>query len=58
MFFNWPDTPKVPFPVAACTPHVSRSLDPLNSAYQNASRLVQPFLHSSRQSVPVLCNVC
>jgi len=32
------------------------SLGPLKSSTQTRSRLVQPFLHSSRQSVPILYN--
>jgi len=32
------------------------SLGPLKSLVQTASRSVQPFLHSSRQSVPILYN--
>ena len=34
----------------------TRSLDSPNSAYQTASRSVQPFLHSSRQRVAILQN--
>jgi len=30
----------------------------LNSASYTAYRWVQPFLHSSRQTVPILYNVC
>jgi len=35
---------------------IHASLDPPESTYQTASRSVQPFLHSSRQKVPILYN--
>jgi len=51
--FSWPDTLKVPifmrpsaFPCNTCSPY------PPDSAFQTASRSVQPFLHSSRQGSP------
>ena len=34
------------------------SLNPPDSASQNTSRSVQPFLHSARHRVPILYNVC
>jgi len=34
----------------------SASFGPRESTTQTANRLVQPFLHSSRQKVPILCN--
>ena len=38
-----------------CAPRlIHGSLDPPDSASQTASRSVQPFLHSSRQTVPIL----
>ena len=40
-----------------CAPHlIHASLDPPKSKSQTASGSVRPFLHSSRQNVPVLCN--
>jgi len=37
-----------------CAPHVTHaSLGPPESSTQTASRSVQPFFHSSRQSVPI-----
>jgi len=36
---------------------IHRSLDISNSASQSTSRSVQPFLHSSRQRVPVVYNI-
>jgi len=33
------------------------SFDPLESTTQTANRSVQPFLHSSRQKVPILYHV-
>jgi len=41
-----------------CTPiYNTCSLDPQESTSQTPSRSVQPFLHSSRQRVPILSNV-
>jgi len=49
--------PKVSLPVMASAPNLIRgSLIPRDSAPQTASRSVQPFLHSSRQRVPILYN--
>jgi len=40
-----------------CAPHLMHaSLGPPKSIYQTAPRLVQPFLHSSRQTIPILYN--
>jgi len=40
-----------------CAPHLMRgSLDPPDLASQTASRAVQPFLHSSRQTIHILYN--
>jgi len=51
--------PKVPLGVMASAPNLIRgSLIPRDSAPQTASRSVQPFLHSSRQRVPILYNGC
>jgi len=50
MLFNKSDTRKVPFPWGI--PCNICSLDQPDSASKTASRSVQPFLHSSRQSVP------
>jgi len=49
--------PKVPLPVEASTPlgHTC-SLHPPDSASQIVPRSVQPFLHSSRQRIPILYN--
>jgi len=52
MLFNRQTARKVPLPEEAST----CSLDPLDSAFQTASRSVQPFLHSSWQ-VPIPYNV-
>jgi len=55
MLYNCPDTPKVPLLMGAATfPCNTGYLDWPYSASETASRLVQPFLHSSRQRVPVL----
>jgi len=40
-----------------CAPHLTHaSLGPPKSIPQSASRSVQPFLHSSRQKIPILYN--
>jgi len=50
--------PKVLLPMEASTcPCNTYSLYLRDSAFRTASRLVQPFLHSSRQRVPVLYSV-
>jgi len=45
---------KLPLPMGICTPSISGSLGPHDSASQTASRSVQPFLHGSRQKVLIL----
>ena len=48
MLFNRPNTQKCPFPWGRLHPYqIHGSLDPPNSAFQTASRSVQPFLHIS-----------
>ena len=48
MLFNRPETSKMPLPVVASTsPCNAYSLDPRDSTFQTASRLIQPFLHRS-----------
>jgi len=45
------------FPSADLNPHlIHGSLGPSKSSTQTASQLVQPFLHSSPQCVPILYN--
>jgi len=39
-----------------CTPPNTDSLEPLESTSKMVSGSVQPFLHSSRQSIPILYN--
>ena len=57
VLFNRPDTPKCPVSVGASTfPCNTCSLDQPDSAFQTASRSVQPFSHLSRQRVPALHN--
>jgi len=58
MLFNGLDTPlKVAFPVGHLHPDLTHgSLGQRDSAPQTAFLSVQPFLHSSRQSVPILHN--
>jgi len=56
--FSIGQTPKVPLPTEAYTfPCNTCFLDPPGSAFQTTSRLIQPFLHSSQQWVPILYNV-
>jgi len=38
--------------------HVMRSLKPPDLASQTASQLVQPFMHNSRQWIPIHYNTC
>jgi len=48
---------KLSFHVRKSGPHLIRgSLGPHESTSQTASQLLQPFLHSSQHSVPMLCN--
>ena len=50
-------TPAICFPIKIAHSHVDHaSLGPPESSTQMASRSVQPFFHSSRQSVLILCN--
>ena len=53
MLSSRPDAPKVPLPVGASTSPCNACSVP-DSAFQTASRSVQPFVHSSRQTVPIL----
>jgi len=58
MLYNCPDTPKVPLLMGAATsPGNTGFLVWPYWASQTASWLVQTFLHSSRQRVPVLYGV-
>ena len=48
---------KLPLPMVESGPHrIHDSMCPSEPITQTASRLVQPFLHSSPQSVPILYN--
>jgi len=48
---------KFPFPMGVCGPNlIHNSLGPSKPTNRTASRSVQPFLHSSRHSVPIFYN--
>jgi len=50
-----PSPSKLPLPIGDLYPHLIRGFFGLpDSASQRASRSAQPFLHSSRQKVPIL----
>jgi len=59
MLFNQPDTPRYtrPFLWRHLHPRIIRVTRNHQLSIQTASQSVQPFLHSSRQRVPILYNV-
>jgi len=51
-----PPPSKLSYPWGSVPPSNMWFFGPPNSASQTVSRSFQPFLHSSRQRVPILCN--